>query len=103
ATATGGQRGWEPLHYVCHTSLHRDHPARAEGLVAIARRLLALGADPNLRFPWVHHGVQRAVLWGATCWTRLLPLAHVLLEAGANPNDGVTLPLAAGGSDLPAL
>ncbi len=103
ATAPGGPRKWEPLHYVCHTMLCRENPARADGLVAIARRLLAHGASPNTRFPWVHHGVQRPVLWGAVCATRLLPLAKLLLEAGANPNDGVTLPLAAGMSDLPAL
>lgn len=103
ATKPGGPRGWEPLHYVCHSTAHRGAPARAEGLVAIARRLLALGADPNLRFPWLHHGVRRPVLWGAACVARHLPLAQLLLESGANPNDGVTLPLAAGLSDLPTL
>ncbi len=100
---SGGPRGWEPLHYVCHTSLGRTAAARADGLVAIARRLLALGADPNARFPWLHHGVRRPVLWGATRAAQLLPLAEVLLKAGADPNDGVTLPLAAGGGDLGSL
>jgi hypothetical protein len=99
----GGPRGWEPLLYVCHNSLGRVPLAHADGLVAIARRLLALGADPNARFPWLHHGVRRAALWGATFVTRLLPLAELLLESGADPNDGVTLPLAAGAGDLPAL
>src|SRR4029079_15019841 len=37
------------------------------------------------------------------CVTRLLPLARLLLEHGADRNDGVTLPLAAGGGDLDAL
>ena len=102
ATRPGGPRGWQPLHYVCHSALaHRL--STGEGLVAIARRLLALGADPNLRFPWPHHGVHRPVLWGATRVTRSLPLAERLLEAGANPNDGVTLPLAASAGDLPVL
>lgn len=103
ATAAGGPRGWEPLLYVCHTTAQRGAPGRAEGLVAIARRLLTLGAEANARFPWLHHGVRRPVLWGAVCVTRVLPLAKALLEAGANPNDGVTLPLAAGGGDVPAL
>lgn len=103
ATRPGGPRDWEPLHYVCHTSLGTSDAGDPDGLVAIARRLLALGADPNTRFSWHHHGVRRPVLWGATRATRLLPLAESLLEAGADPNDGVTLPLAAGSGDLPAL
>jgi ankyrin repeat protein len=103
ARETGGPRGWEPLLYVCHTCLRQGSVASADGLVAIARRLLALDADPNARFPWLHHGVRRAALWGACFVTRLLPLAELLLEAGADPDDGVTLPLAAGGGDVPVL
>lgn len=103
ATQRGGPRDWEPLLYLCHTAVVAAEPARADGVVAIARRLLALGADPNSRYPWLHHGVQRPVLWGAVCVTRVLALAEVLLVAGADPNDGVTLTIAAGGGDIPAL
>jgi ankyrin repeat protein len=103
AAELGGPRTWSPLLYVCHTSLGFGPATRPEGLVAIARRLLELGADPNERFPWLHHGVRRAALWGATCVTRLLPLAELLLDAGANPNDGVTFPLVAGRGDIAAL
>jgi len=99
----GGPRGWEPLHYVCYDSLGRSSAASAEGLVAIARRLLELGADPNTRFPWLHHGVRRPVLWGATRVTQLVPLAELLLDAGADPNDGVTLPMAASAGDVATL
>jgi len=102
ARQAGGPRGWEPLHYLCHTSLGGD-VTDTDGLAAIARRLLELGADPNTRFPWLHHGVRRPVLWGATLVTCLLPLAELLLQAGANPNDGVTLPLAAGAGETAAL
>lgn len=102
ATAPGGVRGWQPLHYVCHTAAGARTPERERGLVAIAKRLIALGADPNLRFPWRHHEVYRPVLWGAVCTVRSLPLARALLEAGANPNDGVTLTIAASG-DIAAL
>ncbi len=66
ATKPGGPRGWEPIHYVCYTTMAHDSPARREGLAAIARRLIALGADPNTRFPWEHHNVRRPVLWGAS-------------------------------------
>ena len=103
ARALGGPRGWEPLHYVCYTSVGARSGAREEGLVAIARRLISLGADPNLRFPWLHHAVQRPVLWGSVSVVRSLRLAATLLDSGADPSDGVTLPLAAGAGDVAAL
>ena len=103
ATSPGGPRGWEPLHYVCHSGVGGAAASREAGLVAAARRLIALGADANARFPWLHHGVRRPVLWGAVSVVRSLPLAKALLESGADPNDGVTLPLAAGGGDIAAL
>ena len=103
ATERGGPRGWEPMHYVCFTSVGARSDTREAGLVAIARRLISLGADPNLRFPWLHHGVHRPILWGAVCVVRSLRLAEALLDAGADPSDGVTLPLAASGGDVTAL
>ncbi|HEX7980641.1 MAG TPA: ankyrin repeat domain-containing protein [Gemmatimonadaceae bacterium] len=103
ARERGGPRDWLPLHYVCYTTLAHSSAASADGLVAIARRLLELGADANTRFPWLHHGVNRPVLWGATRATRLLPLAELLLKSGADPNDGVTLPMAASAGDIATL
>jgi ankyrin repeat protein len=43
------------------------------------------------------------VLWGAVHATRLHPLAELLLQSGADPDDGVTLPIAAGGGNVVAL
>ncbi|MGH9407978.1 MAG: ankyrin repeat domain-containing protein [Vicinamibacterales bacterium] len=103
ATERGGPREWLPLHYVCYTSVGARTPERETGLVAIARRLIALGADPNLRFPWLHHEVRRPVLWGAVAVVSSLPLAAALLDAGADPSDGVTLTLAASGGNVAAL
>jgi ankyrin repeat protein len=103
ATATGGPRGWQPLHYICYTSVGAQSAEREAGLAAIARRLIALGADPNLRFPWLHHDVYRPVLWGAVMVVRSLALARTLLESGADPSDGVTLPMAASAGNIPAL
>lgn len=103
ATRRGGPRGWEPLHYVCYTCVGARSPEREAGLLEIARHLITLGADPNLRFPWRHHDVFRPVLWGAVFVARSLPLARTLLEAGADPSDGVTLTLAASAGDISAL
>ena len=101
--ARGGPRSWEPLHYVCYTSIAHSRGASADGLVAVAQRLLARGADPNTRFPWLHHGVNRPVLWGATRVVQFQPLAELLLKSGADPNDGVTLTMAASAGDIATL
>jgi hypothetical protein len=97
ATTPAGPRDWLPIHYVCYTVVGSD------GLADIARRLISLGVDPNTRFPWLHHNVHRPVLWGASRISQSLPLVNVLLDAGADPNDGVTLPMAASAGDIPVL
>lgn len=100
----GGPQNWEPLLYVCHTCMHKSVPGRVEGLVAIARRLRALGANPNAEYHWNWHPeLPRTALWGAVCAVGHLPLAEVLLDAGANPTDGVTAHIAGGGGNLDAL
>src|SRR4051812_277532 len=38
-----GPREWEPLLYLCHTSLSFGSPSRREGLLTAARELLATG------------------------------------------------------------
>jgi len=104
ATQPGGVQNWEPLLYVCHTCLAHDAPERAAGLVAIARALLARGANPNAEYHWNwHKELPRTALWGALCTVQHLPLAEALLEAGANPTDGVSLHITAGSGNLPAL
>ncbi|HEY1239020.1 MAG TPA: ankyrin repeat domain-containing protein [Bryobacteraceae bacterium] len=104
ALQSGGPQNWEPLLYVCHTCLHRESPERAAGLVKIARGLLRHGADPNAEYHWNwHRELPRTALWGALVAMGHLPLAEVLLEAGANPTDGVSTHIAAGAGHLPAL
>ena len=104
ALQPGGPQNWEPLLYVCHTSMHKDVPARLEGLVDIARRLCVLGANPNAEYHWNWHPeLPRTALWGAVCTIGHLPLAEILLEAGANPTDGVTTHIAGARGDIGAL
>jgi Ankyrin repeats (many copies)/Ankyrin repeats (3 copies) len=104
ATQPGGPQNWEPLLYVCHTCMHVGEAARLEGLVTIARRLCALGANPNAEYHWNWHPeLPRTALWGAICAVSHLPLASVLLEAGANPTDGVSMHIAGGGGHIDAL
>jgi hypothetical protein len=102
--ARGGPQQWEPLLYACHTCLHETEPARLGGIVAIARFLCAQGANPNAEYHWNWHPeLPRTALWAAVCAVHHLPLAEVLLEAGANPTDGVTMQIAGGGGNVAAL
>jgi len=104
AQQPGGPQNWEPLLYACHTALAKGVPARLEGLVAIARRLCELGANPNAEYHWNWHPeLPRTALWASVCAVGHLPLAEALLTAGANPTDGVTAHIAGGGGNLDAL
>ena len=101
---SGGPQNWEPLLYVCHTCMHTAASARLDGMVAIAEHLCSLGADPNAEYHWNWHPeLPRTALWGALCAVAHLPLAEVLLDAGADPTDGVSTHIAGGRGDLAAL
>ncbi len=104
ATNAGGPDQWEPLLYACHTSMCQGNPARLAGLVAIARRLVALGGNPNAEYHWNWHPeLPRTALWASVCVVSHLPLAEALLDAGANPTDGVTGHISSGGGNVAAL
>src|SRR5262249_51581102 len=49
ATRPDARSGWTPLHAVCASRWHRLDPARADGLLSVARLLLDAGADLKAR------------------------------------------------------
>ena len=104
AKQPSGPQNWEPLLYVCHSCLKVAEPSGLDGFVTIARQLCSLGANPNAEYHWNWHPeLPRTALWGAICAVGHLPLAEVLLKAGANPTDGVSAHIAGGGGNIEAL
>ena len=78
--ATGGPRNWPPLVYVCHSCF---------ASATLARELLARGADPNAFF--VNEYGRMSALYGAAGVAHDPELTQVLLEGGADPDDGESL------------
>jgi ankyrin repeat protein len=92
ATGKGGPRNWEPLLYVCASRFNRESEERAAGIVNVARLLLAQGASPDTFYLWEGDGkAKQSALYLATSEADNPALARVLLEAGANPNDGESI------------
>jgi ankyrin repeat protein len=76
----GGPRDWAPLLYVTH-SCFAD--------TGLARELLERGADPNAFF--VNEHGRMSALYGAAGRVHSPELTRLLLEAGADPDDGESL------------
>jgi hypothetical protein len=76
-TTPGGPLGWAPLLYVTHSCF---------ASVDLARSLLERGADPNVTF---HNEFgDMSAVYGAAGVVHNPELTLLLLEAGADPNDG---------------
>ena len=104
ATRVDARTGWTALHAACASKWNRLDPARAGGLVAVARLLLDAGADPVGR-----SGGQRGRGDG---WTPLRcavageanpPIVALLLERGAVPDDSALYLAGFGGDDHQSL
>jgi hypothetical protein len=100
ATLEGGPFAWPPLLYLAYSRVDPSVPEAA--VVDVAERLLAAGADPDSGY--LHSGLPTpfTALTGAfgegEQGSRRQPrhpqaraLAHALLDAGADPNDGQAL------------
>jgi ankyrin repeat protein len=88
ARRKGGFKQREPLLYLCFSPLLAD-PARAPAMLAIARTLLSLGADPNAYYMENDDpNARQTPLYGAAGVNHNAEMTRLLLEAGADPNDG---------------
>lgn len=102
----GGPLALPPLIAVTHSSLLRL-PEFTDRLRACARWLLDAGADPHQTIGdrWQPASLQTpsgtkrlSVLYGAAGQNHDAPLTHLLVQAGADPNDGESLYHSLGGT-----
>lgn len=92
ATTRGGPRNTEPLVYVCFSRFASPASSRSRDLVECARVLLRHSADPNAALTTAEFPDNPLpCLYGATGYNNNPVLGGVLLEAGADPNDGESL------------
>jgi hypothetical protein len=100
ARRRGGPYDWEPLLYLCYSRVPAQR--RAEDVLEAARLLLDAGADPDAGFLWRGLATPFTALTGVFGEGEQGPhrqprhphgvlLAVLLLERGAEANDGQTL------------
>ena len=100
ATRVDARSGWAPLHAACASRWHRLDPARAGGLLAVARLLLDAGADPTgAAGPRTGWTPLRCAVAGAAN----PPIVALLLERGAVPDDSALYLAGFGGDDHESL
>jgi len=93
ATAKGGPYGWDALTYLCFSKYLRLDKDRSDGFVRAATALLQSGADANTGFYSDEHLPEptfESVLYGAAGVAHHDEMTKLLLDHGADPNDGET-------------
>ncbi|HTW06402.1 MAG TPA: ankyrin repeat domain-containing protein [Acidimicrobiales bacterium] len=101
AVAVDDDRGWPPLLYACYSHWHQIDPDRAVRLAEVSELLLAAGASPRTNNGAFRNG-YRSALHGAV-EVNNPSVVQVLLEAGANPDDGRCIEQAADRHDVRCL
>jgi ankyrin repeat protein len=93
ATAKGGPHGWDALTYLCFSRFLRLDSSRSDAFVRAARVLLDAGAGANTGFFESNHQPEpefESAIYGAAGVAHHPELTKLLLEYGADPNDGET-------------
>ena len=104
ATRVDARSGWTPLHAACASRWHAFDPARAGGLLAVARLLLDAGADPGGRAPGrPGRGGGWTPLRCAVAGAANPQIVGLLVERGAVPDDHDLYLAGFGGDDHQSL
>ena len=93
ATVKGGPRGWDALTHLCFSRYLRLDRARSDGFLRAATALLDAGANANTGWYEANHQPSpewESALYGAAGVAHHAELTRLLLERGADPNDGET-------------
>ena len=91
ATRPGGPKNWDALTHLCFSKYLRLDPARTQGFLDAASALLDAGANPNTGFYTGETRLQsewECALYGAAGVAHHPELTQLLLDRGADPNDG---------------
>ncbi len=93
ATLKGGPHEWDALTYLCFSRYLRLDRSRSDGFVRAAEALLDAGASANTG--WYEANDEPMPFWesaiyGAAGLARHVELTRLLLDRGADPNDGET-------------